>query len=69
MSDHDLLSLDNSGSGWNNVLLAQKINKGGLQLYCPVMHLLKKYIIGGMIILDWRVGSSGIMEILGALKN
>ena len=32
MSDHELLSRDNSGSVWNNVLLAQKINKpGGFQ--------------------------------------
>ena len=30
MSDHELLSLDNSGSGWDNVLLAQKINKQGV---------------------------------------
>ena len=29
MSDHELLPLDNSGSGWDNVLLAQKINKQG----------------------------------------
>ena len=29
MSDYELLSLDNSGSGWDNVLLAQKINKRG----------------------------------------
>ena len=24
MSDHELLSLDNSGSGWDNVLIIQK---------------------------------------------
>ena len=31
MSDHELISPDNSGSGWDNVLLllAQKINKRG----------------------------------------
>ena len=29
MSDHELLSPDNSGSGWDNVLFAQKINKWG----------------------------------------
>ena len=29
MSDHELYSPDNSGSGWDNVLLAQKINKRG----------------------------------------
>ena len=29
MSDHKLLSLGNSGSGWDNVLLAQKINRPG----------------------------------------
>ena len=27
MSDHELLSPDNSGSGWDNAFLAQKINK------------------------------------------
>ena len=27
MSDHEVLSPDNSGSDWDNVLLAQKINK------------------------------------------
>ena len=27
MSDHEFISPDNSGSGLNNVLLAQKINK------------------------------------------
>ena len=27
MSAHELLSSDNSGTGWDNVLLAQKINK------------------------------------------
>ena len=34
MFDQELISPDNSGSGWDNVLLAQKINKrggGGLQ--------------------------------------
>ena len=30
MSDYELLSQDNSGSGWDNVLLAQKINKQGV---------------------------------------
>ena len=29
MSDYELLSPDNSGSGWDNVLLAQKNNKQG----------------------------------------
>ena len=32
MSDHELLSPDNSGSGWDNVLLAQKINKRGVAI-------------------------------------
>ena len=32
MSDHELLSPDNSGSGWGNVLLAQKINKRGVAI-------------------------------------
>ena len=27
MSDRELLSLENSGSGWDNVPLARKINK------------------------------------------
>ena len=27
ISDHELLSTDNSGSGWDNILFAQKINK------------------------------------------
>ena len=27
MSNHELLSPDNSGSGWDNVLVGQKINK------------------------------------------
>ena len=39
ISDYELLSLDNSGSAWDNVLLAQKINK---QQECPGMHFLKK---------------------------
>ena len=30
MSDHELLSPDNSGSGWDNVLLTQKFNKRGV---------------------------------------
>ena len=29
MFDHELLSPDNSGFGWDNVFLAQKINKRG----------------------------------------
>ena len=29
MSDYELFSPDNFASGWNNVLLAQKINKRG----------------------------------------
>ena len=29
MSDHELFSLDKSESGWDNVPLAQKINKSG----------------------------------------
>ena len=33
MPFHELLSLDNSGSGWDNVLLIQKFNKrGGLNM-------------------------------------
>ena len=30
MSDHELLSPDNSRSGWDNVLLDQKINEQGV---------------------------------------
>ena len=29
MSDDELISPDNSGSGWDNVLLAKKVNKRG----------------------------------------
>ena len=29
LSDYELLLLDNSGSGWDNAILAQKINKPG----------------------------------------
>ena len=29
VSDHELLSPDNSGSDWDKILLAQKINKWG----------------------------------------
>ena len=29
MSDHELLLPDNSGSGWDNVLLAHKLNNRG----------------------------------------
>ena len=28
MSDHEILLPDNPGSGWDNVVLAQKINEG-----------------------------------------
>ena len=46
MSVHELLSPDNSGPGIDNVLLAQKINKGvELKKECPGMHFLKKQIV------------------------
>ena len=50
MSDYELLSPDNSGSGWDNVLLAQKINKrgeGGCNKNVLVCTFFKKLIVGG----------------------
>ena len=32
LSDHELLSPDSSGSGWENVLLAQKVSKRGVAI-------------------------------------
>ena len=32
MSDHELISSDTSGSGWDNVLLAQKLISGRIAI-------------------------------------
>ena len=42
MSDHELLSPDNSDSGWDNVLLAQKINKQGVAIRMSWYALFEK---------------------------
>ena len=48
ISDHELLSPDNSWSGWDNALLVQKvISGGGLQFECPGMLVLKNIHSGG----------------------
>ena len=42
MSDHELLSPDNSESGWDNVVLAQKINKQGVAIRMSWYALFEK---------------------------
>ena len=43
MSDHELLSTDNSGFGWDNVVLAQKlVSEGGVAIRMSWHAFLKK---------------------------
>ena len=60
MSDHELLSPDNSGSGMDNVLLAQKIisNKRGVAITMFWYPFFEKINSQGASIPDWRVGGT-----------
>ena len=55
ISDHELLSLDNAGSGWDNVLLAQNSNKQGVAIrmsWCASWEKINSR--EGSSISDWR---------------
>ena len=47
MSDHELLSRENSGSGWDNVPLAQKIDKWGVAIRISLYAFFAKIDRGG----------------------
>ena len=62
MSDRELFPPDNFASGWNNVLLAQKINKrggggggGGVAIRMSWYRFFEKINSRGASIPDWRV--------------
>ena len=57
MSDNELLSPDNSGSGWDNVLLAYKIDKwgGGDCNKNVLVRIFCKISSQGASIPDWKV--------------
>ena len=59
MPEDELFSPDNSESGWDNVLLAQTINKrggGGCNKNVLICFFEKNKLSGGTSIPDWRVG-------------
>ena len=59
MSDYELLSPDNIGSGWEIVLLVQKINKRGVAIRMSLYAFFEKINSwGGTSIPDWRVYDS-----------
>ena len=56
ISDHELLSRDNSRSAWDNILLAQKINKRGVAIRMSWYEFCEKINSRrGASIPDWRV--------------
>ena len=55
MSNHELLSPDNPGTVWDNVLLAQKINKWGVAIRMSWYAFFEEINSWGMSIPDMRV--------------
>ena len=58
MSEHELLSPDNSGSGWDNVVLAKKVISGVVAIRMSWYSFFEKINSrGGASIPDWKVAS------------